>query len=67
MWESGGVAPLILKLGATMEMNSQLHAPAALPQYPLDRRLVGPHIRSGRGGEEKKILSPCWESESFSP
>jgi len=30
MWESGGVAPLILKLGATMEMNSQLHAPAAL-------------------------------------
>jgi hypothetical protein len=25
-----------------MEMSGQLHAPAALPLYPLDRRLGGP-------------------------
>jgi hypothetical protein len=40
-----------------MEVDGQLHASAALPQrkkprYPLDRRLVGPQSRSGRGGEE---------------
>jgi hypothetical protein len=27
-----------------MEMSGQLHAPAALPRYPLDRRLGGPQI-----------------------
>jgi len=26
------------------------------PQYPLDRGLGGPKIRSGLGGEEKKYL-----------
>jgi hypothetical protein len=41
-----------------MDVSSQLHAPAALPQgkrpwYPLDRRLGGPQSRSGRGGEGK--------------
>jgi hypothetical protein len=41
-----------------MEMNGQLHAPAALPpgkehRYPLDRRLGGPQSRSGHSGEEK--------------
>jgi hypothetical protein len=41
-----------------MEVISQLHAQATLPQgksprYPLDRRLGGPQSRSGRGGEEK--------------
>jgi hypothetical protein len=40
-------------------VSGQLHAPAALPrggspQYPLDRRLGGPHTRSGRRGEECK-------------
>jgi len=28
------------------------HAPAALPQYPLDRGLGVHQSRSGRGGEE---------------
>jgi hypothetical protein len=41
-----------------MEVNGQLHDPAALPQgkspsYPLDKRLGGPQSRSGHGGEEK--------------
>jgi hypothetical protein len=41
-----------------MEVNGQLHAPAALPQgkeplVPLDRRLAGPQSCFGRGGEEK--------------
>jgi hypothetical protein len=41
-----------------MEMSGHIYAPAALPQgkscrYPLERRLGGPQIRSGRGGEEK--------------
>jgi hypothetical protein len=45
-----------------MEVNAQLHAPAALPGenshwYPLDRRLGGPQSQSGRNGEEKKNLA----------
>jgi hypothetical protein len=41
-----------------MEVNGQLHVPAALPSgketlVPLDRRLGGPQRRSGLGGEEK--------------
>jgi hypothetical protein len=46
-----------------MEVNGQLHAPAALPPgkeplYPLDRRLGGPQSHSGRGGEEKNSQPP---------
>jgi len=43
-----------------MEVNGQLHTPAALsprkePPYPLHRRLGGPQSWSGHnGGEEKK-------------
>jgi hypothetical protein len=38
---SGGIAPLVLSPRHWMEVSSQLHAPAALPQgkspwYPLD-------------------------------
>jgi hypothetical protein len=48
-----------------MEVSSQIYNPAALPpvkppRYPLDIRVVGPHLRSGRRGE-KKISCPCWE------
>jgi len=44
-------------------MSGQLHAPAALP-YPLDRRLGGPHRRSGEGGEEKNFQAlPGLESQ----
>jgi hypothetical protein len=44
-------------------------APTALPQYPLDRRLGGPHGRSGRRGEEKildstRIRTPTFWSSS---
>jgi len=46
-----------------MEVSGQVHATSALPpgknlQYPLDRKLGGPHSRSGRGGEEKKVSAP---------
>jgi hypothetical protein len=47
-----------------MEVSGQLYAPAALPPgkeapwYPLDRRLGGPQIRSGLGGEEKNSHPP---------
>jgi len=41
-----------------MDVNGQLHAPAALspesPWYPLDRRLGGPQSRSGHSGGEEK-------------
>jgi len=42
-----------------MEVGGQLHAPAALPQYPLDRKRGGPHSRSGRLGEEITTLKQC--------
>jgi hypothetical protein len=40
-----------------MEVSGQIYATAASPPakellYPLDRRLVGPQSRSGRGWEE---------------
>jgi len=43
------------------DVSSYLHAPAALPvrkapQYPLDWRLGGVHIQSGRSGEEENCL-----------
>jgi hypothetical protein len=40
-----------------LEVSGHLHAPAALPPYPLDKRLDGPKSRPGRRGE-KKILEP---------
>jgi hypothetical protein len=41
-----------------MKVSGRIHAQAALPWYPLDRRLGGPQNRSGRGGEEKNSQSP---------
>jgi hypothetical protein len=48
-------------LTSALEVSGQLHAQAALPrgkipQYPLDRRMGGPHNHSGRRGKEK--ISP---------
>jgi len=39
-----------------MEVSGQLHAPATLAPYPLDRMLVGPPSRSERVGEDKESL-----------
>jgi hypothetical protein len=51
-----------------MEVSGQLHASAALPQYPFDRKLRGPQSSSERSGEEKKSLqSPCRESNPGRP
>jgi len=50
-----------------MQLSGQIHSPVALlpgksPLYPLDRRLHGFQIRSGRGGDEKKShYCPCLE------
>jgi hypothetical protein len=43
-----------------MEVNGQLHAPAASPPgkellLPLDRKLGGPQTSAGCGGEEKNF------------
>jgi len=36
-----------------MEVSGQLHVPRRKsPQHPVERRLGGPHSRSGRGGEK---------------
>jgi hypothetical protein len=39
-----------------LEAIGQLHTPAALPQYPLDRRLGGPQSRFGRCVQEKNLV-----------
>jgi hypothetical protein len=46
-----------------MIISGQILAPAALPTgkeplVPMDRRLIGPQSRSGRGGEEKNSQPP---------
>jgi len=53
-----------------MDVIGQLHDPAALtpgkaPPNPLDRRLGGPQIRSGRGDEKNSC--PCRESNPGRP
>jgi hypothetical protein len=52
-----------------MEVSGQLHAPAALPWYQLDRRLLSrPQSRSGHGGEEKNSQPmPGLEPPIFQP
>jgi len=62
-WGSGGIFPLILDLGnrwrwVVIFTPRPLYPQGNNPQYPLDRRMVGPQSRSGRGGEEKnKMIS----------
>jgi hypothetical protein len=46
-----------------MEVSGQFHVPPLYtqrksPQYPLDRRLDGPHSWSGRTGEKKNSQPP---------
>jgi hypothetical protein len=61
-WGNVGINPRILWPRHQMEVNGQLHAPAALPPkspwYPLDRKLGGLQSRSGLGGEEKHSQLP---------
>jgi hypothetical protein len=64
---SGGIAPLFLTL-ALDGGDDQFQTPAALPeeknpQYLLDRRLGGPHKRSGCCGVKKNLLT-CLELKS---
>jgi hypothetical protein len=58
-----GIAPRILDLGTRWRWvvsftPRPLYLPGKNPLYPLDRRLGGPHSRSGRGGEEKNSQPP---------
>jgi hypothetical protein len=39
-----------------MEVSGQFHVPAALPLYPLARKLGGPQSQSGRCGKKKQYL-----------
>jgi hypothetical protein len=62
VWGSGCVDPLFLDLGTIWRWVVSftvlpLYPGGKSPRYPLDRRLGGPHSRSGRFGEEK-ILDP---------
>jgi hypothetical protein len=41
-----------------MELSGQLYPQGKSPQYPLDRRLGGTQIRSGRGVEERNYQPP---------
>jgi hypothetical protein len=57
-WGSECIAPRILDLGTKWRwvvsfMLLPFYPQRESPWYPLDRRLGGPHIRSGRGGEDK--------------
>jgi hypothetical protein len=57
-WESESIAPRILDLGSRWRWVVSFTPRPFYPQekspwYPLDRRLGGPQMRSGRGGEEK--------------
>jgi hypothetical protein len=49
-----------MKMYGGVEVRGELHAPADLPRgknprHTLNRRLAGPHNRSGRHGEEKNL------------
>ena len=56
-----------------MEANGSLHASAAVPpekepRYPLNRRLGGPHSRTGFGEKDKNVLSlPSIEPRTVPP
>jgi hypothetical protein len=51
--DSWGVATRILDLGTSTPRPLY---PKKEPRYPLDRRLSGPQIQSGSGGEEKSPI-----------
>jgi hypothetical protein len=62
-WGSGSIAPRILVLGIRWRWvvsftPRPLYPQGKSPWYSLDRRLGGPHNRSGRGGEEKNSQPP---------
>jgi hypothetical protein len=63
-----------------MEVSGQLHGPVVVsftalklyprgtsPRYPLDRKLGGPHSRSGRSGEIKNLSLPGIKPGPSSP
>jgi hypothetical protein len=57
-WGSGCTAPRILDLGTRWRLVVSFTPYPFYPQikrswYPFDRRLGGPHSRSGHGGEQK--------------
>jgi hypothetical protein len=62
-WESRGMTPHIFKLGTrwrrVVNITPWSLNPEKLPQYQLNRRLVGPNSRSGRFGEDKNLLHPA--------
>jgi hypothetical protein len=56
-WGSGGIAPCILNLGIIWRsVVSFIKNPPLYPRYPFDRRVDGPQIWYGRGGEEKNPI-----------
>jgi hypothetical protein len=69
---SGGMAPPFLTSvldGCEWSASRPCHYTRGkrAPRYPLDRRLGGPHIQSGRCGEEKNLALPGLELGPSSP
>jgi len=73
VWGSGGIVPRIVNLGSRWRWVVSFTPRPLYPRgrsfwYQFDRRLGGPHRRSGRGGEEKQSLHcPCRQSNPFRP
>jgi hypothetical protein len=62
-WGSGSIAPRILDLCTRWRWvvsftHRSLYPQGKSPWYPLNKKLVGPQSRSGRGGEEKNSKPP---------
>jgi hypothetical protein len=61
-WVSGGIIPRVVNVGTRWKWvvsctPGPLYSPGKGRLYPLDKRLSGTQSRSGRGAEEKKIIS----------
>jgi hypothetical protein len=57
--ESGGIDPLFIISvpgGGGWSVSRPLYSLGKNPWYPLDRRVSGPHRRSGRCGEKNSVL-----------
>jgi hypothetical protein len=70
-WMSGGMTPCILALGTRWRwvvsfMHRTLYPQGKRSRYTLDRRMCGPQIRSGRGGEERNS-QPLPGTEPYNP